>query len=53
MGWLIDPDEHTVFVYLPKQQTQVFDEPEDQLPVPSFTTELQLTVGGLFGWLLE
>jgi Uma2 family endonuclease len=29
MGWLIDPDEQTVFVYLPKQRIQVFDEPEN------------------------
>jgi len=53
MGWLIDPDEQTVFVYLPKQQTEVFDKPEEQLPVPSFASELQLTVEELFGWLLE
>jgi Uma2 family endonuclease len=53
MGWLIDPDEQTVFVYLPKQETQVFDEPEHQLIVPLFASELQLSVGSLFGWLLE
>jgi len=53
MGWLIDPHEQTVFVYLPKQQLEAFDQSEVQLPVPSFTSELQLTVGGLFGWLLE
>ncbi|MBD1942681.1 Uma2 family endonuclease [Coleofasciculus sp. FACHB-712] len=53
MGWLIDPKEQTVFVYLPNQLLEVFDEPEQQLPVPSFANELQLTVGELFGWLLE
>lgn len=53
MGWLIDPDEQTVFIYLPKQQPEVFDEPEQRLPVPSFARELQLTVEELFGWLLE
>lgn len=53
MGWLIDPDEQTVFVYLPKQQPEVFDESEQQIPVPSFASELKLTVGDLFGWLLE
>ncbi len=53
MGWLIDPDEQTVFVYLPKQQPEAFDKSEVQLPVPSFASELQLTVGELFGWLLE
>jgi len=53
MGWLIDPDEQSVFVYMPKQQPEVFEETEEQLLVPSFATELQLTVGELFGWLLE
>jgi len=53
MGWLIDPEEQTVFVYRAKQQPEVFDEPEQQLPVPSFASELRLSVGELFGWLLE
>jgi Uma2 family endonuclease len=53
MGWLIDPDEQTIFVYQPKQQPEVFDEPENLLPVPAFASELQLTVGDVFGWLLE
>lgn len=53
MGWLIDPMEQTVLLYLPQQQTQVFDEPDEYLPEPSFASELRLTVGDLFGWLLE
>jgi Uma2 family endonuclease len=53
MGWLIDPDEQTVFVYRPKQQTEVFDEPNALLSGPSFTSELKLTVRDLFAWLLE
>ncbi|MBD1900729.1 Uma2 family endonuclease [Trichocoleus sp. DQ-A3] len=53
MGWLIDPNEQTIFVYQPKQELEVFDEPEQQLPVPSFASELRLTVGEIFGWLLE
>lgn len=53
LGWLIEPEEEIVFVYFPKQQPEVFDEPEAQLPVPSFASELRLTVGELFGWLLE
>ena len=52
MGWLIDPYEQTVFVYLPKREPEVFDQPEQQLPVLSFVTELRLSVGDLFGWLL-
>jgi Uma2 family endonuclease len=53
MGWLIDPDEQTIFVYQPNQQLEVFDEMEEQLPVPPFASELRLTVGDVFGWLLE
>ncbi len=53
MGWLIDPDEQTVFVYRPKQQPDVFDELEQLLPVPTFANALGLTVGSVFGWLLE
>jgi len=53
MGWLIDPDEQSVFVYMPRQQPEVFELPEEQLPVPSFATELRLSVGELFSWLLE
>lgn len=52
MGWLIDPDEQTVFVYRPKQELEVFDEPDDVIPVPSFASDLQLTIKELFAWLL-
>ncbi|MBO0348385.1 Uma2 family endonuclease [Phormidium pseudopriestleyi FRX01] len=53
MGWLIDPQEKTIFVYHPQQQTEVFDEPEQEIPVPAFASELRLTVAEIFGWLLE
>jgi Uma2 family endonuclease len=53
MGWLIDPDEQTVFVYRPKQETEVFDEPDALLPMPSFASELHLTIKDLFAWLLD
>jgi len=53
MGWLIDPDEQTVFVYRPKQETEVFDQPDALLPMPSFASQLQLTVKDVFAWLLE
>ncbi|MBW4472900.1 MAG: Uma2 family endonuclease [Stenomitos rutilans HA7619-LM2] len=53
MGWLIDPEEKSVLVYTPPNQVAVFDEPDDRLPVPDFATGLQLTVGTVFGWLLE
>lgn len=53
IGWLIDPSERLVFVYFANQPPEMFDEAEQLLPVPSFASELQLTVGHLFGWLLE
>ena len=53
MGWLIDPEEQSVFVYLPDRPTEVFDEPEAGLPVPEFSKDFRLTLGDLFGWLLE
>jgi Uma2 family endonuclease len=53
MGWLIDPDERTVFVFQPQQQTLVFDLSEQQLPIPSFAHALKLSVEQVFDWLLE
>ena len=52
MGWLVDPAEKTVFVYRPHPEIAGFDRPEALLPVPSFASELQLTVADLFGWLV-
>lgn len=52
-GWLIDPEEKSVFVYLADQPTVVYDQPEAQLPVPAFAKDFSLTVENLFGWLLE
>lgn len=51
MGWLIDPDEQTVFVYIGKT-IQLFDEPQQLLPVPAFANQFKLTVENLFDWLL-
>ncbi len=51
MGWLIDPAERTVFVYRAKQETEVFDEPGQVLPMPSLVGGLHLTVQDLFDWL--
>jgi Uma2 family endonuclease len=52
MGWLIDPDEKTIFVYQPKQQMLVFDVAEQQVPVPPFASEVKLMVAEVFAWLL-
>ena len=61
MGWLIDPDEELVFVYLAHDPTDklaqprisVFETKEDLLPVPEFAKSFQLTVGQLFDWLAD
>jgi Uma2 family endonuclease len=53
MGWLIDPDERTIFVSQPQQQTLVFDLPKQQVTVPSFASDLKLTVEEIFNWLLD
>lgn len=53
MGWLIDPDERTVFVYEPLQEVKIFDAVDRQLPTPKFTEDLQLLVGDIFDWLVE
>jgi Uma2 family endonuclease len=51
MGWLIDPDEELVFVYLANRTISVFEQQEDLLPVPEFATSFQLTIDRLFSWL--
>jgi hypothetical protein len=53
MGWLIYPSEKTVFIYRPKQEIEVFDDPESVIPVPSFAGEIQIKVKDLFSWLLK
>lgn len=53
IGWLIDPDEQTVFVYRSKQETEVFEEQDEALPMPPFASELHLAVKDLFAWLLQ
>jgi Uma2 family endonuclease len=53
MGWLIDPDKQTVFVYRPEQEPEVLGEPDKVIPVPSFAQGLKPTIKDLFAWLLE
>ncbi|MEM1310331.1 MAG: Uma2 family endonuclease [Cyanobacteria bacterium P01_H01_bin.153] len=52
IGWLIDPDEQTVLVYLPPDQVKIFDQPADPLPTPAFAANIHLTIEELFGWLV-
>lgn len=51
MVWLVDPDDRSVIAYPPGKQPELFDEEQQQLPVPSLVSGYQLTVGQLFGWL--
>lgn len=52
IGWLIAPEDKAVFVYKPKQEIEVLDEPGTVLPMPSFMTQLTLTVEDLFSLLV-
>jgi len=53
IGWLIDPEEETIFVFQPHQETQVFDKLDAVLTVPTFANELILTVRDIFAWLWD
>ena len=53
LGWLIDPQEQSVFVYSRSQQPAFFEAATDIVPVPDFVKVFGLTLGELFGWLLE
>ncbi len=53
LGWLIDPQEQSVFVYFPAQQPLFFEAATDILPVPDFAKAFELTLGDLFDWLSE
>jgi Uma2 family endonuclease len=53
MGWLIDPDERSVFVYSPDRELVILDEPDELLLMPGFAAGLSLTVGELFKWLVK
>ncbi len=53
LGWLIDPDEQLILVYFPQQKPAFFEAATDILPVPDFAEAFELTLGELFGWLME
>jgi Uma2 family endonuclease len=53
MGWLIDPDDRTVFIYYPNRTMVIFDAPDDRLPMPEFAQSLELSVGEVFAWLAK
>ena len=55
MGWLIDPEEQTIFVYKPDFSLQVFDmeRPNDRLSVPEFAVDIHLANQDIMNWLLD
>ena len=53
LGWLINPQEQSVLVYFPTQQPAFFEDDNDVLPVPDFAKAFELSLGKLFGWLME
>lgn len=53
MGWLIDPVEQSVFVFVPKCQPECYEALDMALPVPTFAQDFSLTLGELFGWLVD
>jgi Uma2 family endonuclease len=53
MGWLIDPDERSVFVYFADRTIAIYEDPSVRIPVPAFAQAFELTIGELFSWLDE
>lgn len=49
LGWFIDPDDHSILIFLPQQQPQLF-KGDDVLPVLDNIT-INLTVQQFFDWL--
>jgi Uma2 family endonuclease len=53
MGWLIIPQDQSVFIFGPGPSTTVYDESATRLPVPEFMQDFILSVEDLYGWLLN
>jgi Uma2 family endonuclease len=53
MGWLIIPEDQSVFVYNSDQSTTIYDKPDAQLPLPGFMGGFILSIDDLYGWLLN
>lgn len=51
VAWLLDPDDKVIFIYRANQALQIYDCPEQVLPMPDFASNLQLTVETIFSWL--
>ena len=54
MGWLVDPVHKSVLIYQPQRDIEVVEtaeEPQAILSVPSFMTEMTMTIENLFALL--
>ncbi|MEL0591529.1 MAG: Uma2 family endonuclease [Planktothrix rubescens PR222] len=51
MGWLIVPEEKSIFVYPSGQQPLFFDELDAVIPVPQFISNLTITLRDILSWL--
>lgn len=51
LGWLIDPNQKLIFTYTSSHHPLYFELESDLIPLPDFATDLQLTLGEIFGWL--
>jgi Uma2 family endonuclease len=51
LGWLIDPEERLVFVYMPDRLPVTYEESTAVIPTLDRLIDRQFTVGELFGWL--
>lgn len=51
MGWLIVPEEKSIFVYPSGQQPIFLEELDAVIPVPEFISNSTLTLRDIFSWL--
>ncbi len=51
IAWLLDPEDEVIFIYQANQALQIYDRPEQVLPMPKFAIAMQLTVETIFSWL--
>ena len=51
LGWLIDPEEQLIFVYMPDRLPMTYEDSTAILPTLDILGDRKFTVGEIFGWL--
>ncbi|MEL7334015.1 MAG: Uma2 family endonuclease [Cyanobacteria bacterium J06560_2] len=51
LGWLIEPAEKIILIYRPEQSPLSLEAAQQRLVLPTFASELNLTVDSVFSWL--